>query len=220
MSAAPLWAVLDRWGVSLLFFFFNDTATTEIYTLSLHDALPISGALGRRPRAARGGLALALGERQRSPRPRLRSALRRSSSPAARRRGALAAGRAAGGPSSGPPRHVARAAGAGPQRRVRRVHRGAGKSLVPAPPLRPARRTRGHGHGARSGQPRCLVRDHSRRLAALLAPAAGAGEIRMRIVQRTYAEADHRTLVEAGVHPLLARIYAARRIRPSPRLRT
>src|SRR5260370_24708969 len=26
------------------FFFFNDTATTEIYTLSLHDALPISGA--------------------------------------------------------------------------------------------------------------------------------------------------------------------------------
>src|SRR5256886_12713173 len=28
--------------------FFNDTATTEIYTLSLHDALPISPALGRR----------------------------------------------------------------------------------------------------------------------------------------------------------------------------
>src|SRR2546429_2872746 len=27
------------------FFFFNDTATTEIYTLSLHDALPISEAL-------------------------------------------------------------------------------------------------------------------------------------------------------------------------------
>src|SRR5256885_13046109 len=32
------------------FFFFNDTATTEIYTLSLHDALPISsfGGLNRR----------------------------------------------------------------------------------------------------------------------------------------------------------------------------
>src|SRR5229473_7739325 len=31
------------------FFFFNDTATTEIYTLSLHDALPIHGSvrLGR-----------------------------------------------------------------------------------------------------------------------------------------------------------------------------
>src|SRR2546430_12103145 len=29
-------------SVRTLFFFFNDTATTEIYTLSLHDALPIS----------------------------------------------------------------------------------------------------------------------------------------------------------------------------------
>src|SRR3712207_9224234 len=28
----------------VIFFFFNDTATTEIYTLSLHDALPISTA--------------------------------------------------------------------------------------------------------------------------------------------------------------------------------
>src|SRR6266498_5274653 len=28
-------------GLLLVFFFFNDTATTEIYTLSLHDALPI-----------------------------------------------------------------------------------------------------------------------------------------------------------------------------------
>src|SRR5260370_6190500 len=28
--------------MSFCFFFFNDTATTEIYTLSLHDALPIS----------------------------------------------------------------------------------------------------------------------------------------------------------------------------------
>src|SRR3712207_9426753 len=28
----------------LIIFFFNDTATTEIYTLSLHDALPISGS--------------------------------------------------------------------------------------------------------------------------------------------------------------------------------
>src|SRR5256885_15184082 len=33
------------------FFFFNDTATTEIYTLSLHDALPIWRRRGR----ARGG---------------------------------------------------------------------------------------------------------------------------------------------------------------------
>src|SRR4051794_17510906 len=31
--------------MSFSFFFFNDTATTEIYTLSLHDALPICGLL-------------------------------------------------------------------------------------------------------------------------------------------------------------------------------
>src|SRR2546422_5323534 len=42
------------------FFFFNDTATTEIYTLSLHDALPISAADGtsagqRRDWGDRGG---------------------------------------------------------------------------------------------------------------------------------------------------------------------
>src|SRR3712207_8677267 len=67
-----------------MFFFFNDTATTEIYTLSLHDALPISddfrggagpklavhgprtdeaaqcrgGALAARPGLARGELAV------------------------------------------------------------------------------------------------------------------------------------------------------------------
>src|SRR2546430_4390416 len=29
-------------SITILIFFFNDTATTEIYTLSLHDALPIS----------------------------------------------------------------------------------------------------------------------------------------------------------------------------------
>src|SRR5258708_29963097 len=33
--------------VSSFFFFFNDTATTEIYTLSLHDALPISACQPR-----------------------------------------------------------------------------------------------------------------------------------------------------------------------------
>src|SRR5471030_3552717 len=49
----------------LSFFFFNDTATTEIYTLSLHDALPIyrrnHGAFGQRP-----GLRLPLHRRARS----------------------------------------------------------------------------------------------------------------------------------------------------------
>src|SRR2546423_14663274 len=43
-------------GTHFFFFFFNDTATTEIYTLSLHDALPISIARPRRN-----------GERRRAP---------------------------------------------------------------------------------------------------------------------------------------------------------
>src|SRR6266850_8186970 len=34
-------AVIPAGGISDVVFFFNDTATTEIYTLSLHDALPI-----------------------------------------------------------------------------------------------------------------------------------------------------------------------------------
>src|SRR3989442_15403142 len=40
---------------SFFFFFFNDTATTEIYTLSLHDALPIcaAGIHQTRPKATR-----------------------------------------------------------------------------------------------------------------------------------------------------------------------
>src|SRR3954465_11160318 len=41
----------------------------------------------------------------------------------------------------------------------------------------------------------------------------------MRIVARTYAESERSALVEAGVHPLLARIYARRRIRSSAELK-
>src|SRR5260221_12828066 len=41
MKPIPLVASLATTAIPL-FFFFNDTATTEIYTLSLHDALPIS----------------------------------------------------------------------------------------------------------------------------------------------------------------------------------
>src|SRR6266540_7218754 len=37
-----------------IFFFFNDTATTEIYTLSLHDALPISSWCGPRATGSTG----------------------------------------------------------------------------------------------------------------------------------------------------------------------
>src|SRR5215510_15119317 len=44
-------------SISSKFFFFNDTQTAEIYTLSLHDALPISPARtrARPPARARGG---------------------------------------------------------------------------------------------------------------------------------------------------------------------
>src|SRR6267378_2291989 len=45
IRAQPGDAQGSHWGTSVMisrgFFFFNDTATTEIYTLSLHDALPI-----------------------------------------------------------------------------------------------------------------------------------------------------------------------------------
>src|SRR5258708_25166982 len=47
----------------LTFFFFNDTATTEIYTLSLHDALPIWSIIARRA-------AVPSNVRDRSPSPR------------------------------------------------------------------------------------------------------------------------------------------------------
>src|SRR3712207_6872775 len=51
-----------------LFFFFNDTATTEIYTLSLHDALPISGHL-RRGRGRAGARRLPPGRQVRGDHP-------------------------------------------------------------------------------------------------------------------------------------------------------
>src|SRR3712207_8964565 len=56
----------------LLFFFFNDTATTEIYTLSLHDALPISTTVAQAPRFSPARL-------------RVRSAPMTSASPAVQR---------------------------------------------------------------------------------------------------------------------------------------
>src|SRR3712207_7687473 len=43
-----------EWEERGTFFFFNDTATTEIYTLSLHDALPISAVRPSGHRPARG----------------------------------------------------------------------------------------------------------------------------------------------------------------------
>src|SRR2546426_4223067 len=54
---------------TFFFFFFNDTATTEIYTLSLHDALPISHAQSESPRSGEpGGRGAGAGEPDQSPR--------------------------------------------------------------------------------------------------------------------------------------------------------
>src|SRR5215204_7775896 len=55
---------------TFFFFFFNDTATTEIYTLSLHDALPIS------PQGVGQGVLERLGERRPLPRDVERRAVR------------------------------------------------------------------------------------------------------------------------------------------------
>src|SRR2546430_10387959 len=56
---------------SMLCFFFNDTATTEIYTLSLHDALPIST-----PAPAAGARRSGSRRRSRSPQRRTRAPAR------------------------------------------------------------------------------------------------------------------------------------------------
>src|SRR5256885_12681543 len=42
MAGRALLRMISIPSLRFVFFFFNDTATTEIYTLSLHDALPIS----------------------------------------------------------------------------------------------------------------------------------------------------------------------------------
>src|SRR6266513_5022860 len=54
------------------FFFFNDTATTEIYTLSLHDALPIFGSATPRPESWQALERLELGGRIAAPLPTVR----------------------------------------------------------------------------------------------------------------------------------------------------
>src|SRR2546426_6966435 len=118
--------------LTMFFFFFNDTATTEIYTLSLHDALPISRHAGRH------GAALARrGSPLRSPAGG-RRACRRGVAPgsalarvAAPRRGPLGPVRA--------------------RQPRRRLHRRIDPLLLVLPPLRPRRR------GARAGVLRCEV---------------------------------------------------------------
>src|SRR5215471_19595215 len=107
-------------SVLFFFFFFNDTATTEIYTLSLHDALPISPRrlLDQRPRLRLGDPGRAARQRRHPgpvlPGPRLPAAA---------------------------PAHVRAARGVGP------VPAGDGALLPDA--RRPRRRRGGAGAGAR-----------------------------------------------------------------------
>src|SRR2546422_8047156 len=104
------------------FFFFNDTATTEIYTLSLHDALPISRPAARDDpgaRAARGDRPGGLGAH----RPGDRAAHGGAAGGAARAPGrARVVGRRRGGARRG----------VGPAR-DRRVPRHAGRPADPLP---------------------------------------------------------------------------------------
>src|SRR5947209_19398808 len=62
----------------LYFFSFNDTATTEIYTLSLHDALPISGQSKTGRRTDERDSVTAMGTTRRSSEPCSVSRVRRS----------------------------------------------------------------------------------------------------------------------------------------------
>src|SRR3712207_9124940 len=110
------------------FFFFNDTATTEIYTLSLHDALPIWPGRRRPRRPAPGRAGLRQGAQGAG------RALRRPRTTGARR---LAPGRSA----------RARAAGIGP----RALPRGAGTAARPARRAEP--RARQDRPGTRSPGP-------------------------------------------------------------------
>src|SRR2546430_17185050 len=57
-------SAIDSHYVSFFFFFFNDTATTEIYTLSLHDALPILQYLVWLGRVAQGDLGKSIATRR------------------------------------------------------------------------------------------------------------------------------------------------------------
>src|SRR3989454_991732 len=141
--------------LSFFFFFFNDTATTEIYTLSLHDALPIyrAGSLVPRECRARGRGCRTVG----LPGPLLPAAGGAGSEGAApvpaRGSGVARAARAGSG--------VARAA-AGHQREARRARR----SERPLPAGRPQDRELRHRRALGRPRVRAGTRSGARRRAA------------------------------------------------------
>src|SRR2546422_8105128 len=133
----------------LVFFFFNDTATTEIYTLSLHDALPIS-ARGFAP----------------APRRPVRTArvARRSLAPACGRARSRGSG---GGGGRETPSALARAATAG------RPRRRAGTATAPRRAAGPARGGRPAASRPARGPPRGPPDRSSPARAACGAPGGG-----------------------------------------------
>src|SRR6478735_12624599 len=120
----------SRPSTSTSSFFFNDTATTDIYTLSLHDALPIFR------RGARGG----------GPRRRGTSPAGATGAPAARREAGDASVRAGTGAGQPVPRAGPHAA-AGPRVPAEPAGR-VGAARAPLPRLRAGRRRRRGVHGA------------------------------------------------------------------------
>src|SRR5687768_878132 len=94
-----------------------------------------------------------------------------------------------------------------------------GARLVRAAAGRVAVGAHRHGDAPRRGRQRGgKLRDHSRRPAPLLANQEAGRALRMRIVERAYVESDRRALLDAGLHPVLARVYAGRRIRTASEL--
>src|SRR3989449_9394909 len=194
----------------LLFFFFNDTATTEIYTLSLHDALPIS----RHRLRLRALLALLRGDRSRPRRARARPQR------AAHRDGA-ARGTAAR-PGERGLRAARRARLQGRQRGGRRLHArhrppraagdrpGAPRAAAALPGARPpaAREGRGHAAGAQA-----LVHvdarpvDGAAHAGALLEHGGADGRARARGLRR--APSPHGGPAAVPARPLHLRAAAA-----------
>src|SRR5256884_7110811 len=130
----------------MFFFFFNDTATTEIYTLSLHDALPISALGAGVLRGGAGGMLLESGAfRRRALRVSLREAARSQGSvqPLARR------GFRGGGEAAHHDRHL-RAVG-----RILRCLLPQGAARAPAHQrrLHARLRQRGRAHGTDDADP-------------------------------------------------------------------
>src|SRR5688500_6969573 len=109
-----------------------------------------------------------------------------------------------------PPRRARRPPGA-PRRARARLVRTAARGL--------ARRPRRHAHAAR---PRRhgggKLRDDPRRPAPLLAHQEADRTLRWKIVGRAYVESHRRALLDAGLHPVLSRVYAGRQIRTAAEL--